>query len=68
MNEALRKKRQLGLIVFAGLIGLDIFEFGVGTLMPRGNLIPLAILMIPQAWLIVRYFMHVHELKSGDVE
>jgi len=58
----------LGLIVFLALMVVEIAEYVVGIKVLRGNLIYMAILAIPGSWLIVHYFMHIHELWNRDKE
>ncbi len=58
-----RRKMRLGAQVLGGLVILDAIEYVVGVALRRGALVPLLILAIPQAWLIVRYYMHIQQLR-----
>lgn len=61
----LARKLRLGLWVFVGLFVIDVLEAAVGIGLRRGALIPLVVLMFPAAWLILRYFMHIDQLRAG---
>ena len=56
----------LGLIVFFALMVIEIVEYFVGIKVLRGNLIYMVVLAIPGSWLIVHYFMHIHDLWNRD--
>ena len=56
----------LGLIVFFALMVIEIVEYFVGIKVLRGKLIYMAVLAIPGSWLIVQYFMHIHDLWNRD--
>lgn len=64
-DEGLRRKMRLGSIVFAGLLVLEVVEFVVGITMKTGALIPMILLGIPSGWLILRFYMHVRQLRHG---
>ncbi len=58
------RKMRLGLWVLGLLVVIEVVEFVVGVNL-RHALIPLVILAIPPAWLILRYFMHIDQLRGG---
>lgn len=60
-----RRKVRLGVRVFAGLLALDVLEYVVGVSMRTGSTLPLAILALPTAWLIMRYYMHIQQVRRG---
>ncbi|MBM3943916.1 MAG: hypothetical protein FJ317_00295 [SAR202 cluster bacterium] len=65
---ALKKRMRLGLIVFAGLIVLEIVEYVLGVTIKRGSWPILMILAIIGSWPIVHYYMHVTQLWKRDHE
>jgi hypothetical protein len=65
MDPQLARELRLGLRVFLGLFVIDVVEAAVGIGLRRGAVTPLAILMLPAAWLILRYFMHIDRLRGG---
>ena len=65
MDDVYRRKRRLGMLVFVGLLVLDLAEYFVGSRMQSGALIPLALLAAPSTWLIVRFYMHIAQLRLG---
>lgn len=58
-----RSKFRLGYIVFGILIVIEIIEYGVGTRLRSGSWPYLGILAVIGAWPILRYFMHIFELR-----
>ncbi len=68
MEADLARKLRLGLWVFAGLFVIDAVEAAVGMGLNRGATLPLVILMVPGSWLILRYFMHIDQLRVGREE
>jgi len=54
---------QLGLWVLGLLVAIEVVEFVIGVNL-RHALIPLVLLAIPPAWLILRYFMHIDQLRG----
>jgi hypothetical protein len=65
VDESYARKLRVGTYTLVGLLILDIVEYAVGVGFNRGSTLPLAVLAIPQAWLILRYFMHVLQLRRG---
>ncbi len=68
MEADLARKLRLGLWVLAGLFVIDVVEVVVGMGLRRGATLPLVILMVPGSWLILRYFMHIDQLRAGGEE
>ncbi len=62
----LSRELRLGLWVFVGLFVIDLLEAAVGIGLRRGALVPLIALMLPAAWLILRYFMHIDQLRARE--
>lgn len=56
---------RLGVKVLAGLVALDIAEYVVAVTMDH-VLIPMIVLALPQAWLILRFYMHVRQLRHAE--
>ncbi len=65
MDDVYRRKIRSGLLVFVGLLVLDLVEFAVGAGMRSGALVPLALLGVASAWLILRFYMHIAQLRRG---
>ncbi len=63
--RAERTKMRLGAQVFVGLVLLDVVEYLVATTVQR-TLVWLVLLALPQAWLIVRFYMHVRQLRGEE--
>ncbi len=63
-EDVKRRKLRLGAQVFAVLVALEIVEYLVGTTVD-GALVPLAVLALVAAWPIVRYYMHIEQLRRG---
>ena len=62
--EASRLKT--GWVVGGILAVLTIIEYVIAVEMPKGNLVPLAVIAVIKGWLIVQYFMHIQDLwKQG---
>ena len=57
-------KMRLGLWILGWLVVIEVAEYLVGVNF-RHALIPLVILTVPPAWLILRYFMHIGQLRGG---
>ena len=64
-GSCLRRKLALGYAVFGGLIALKIVEYFVGTRIHSGGWAYLAILAIVSSWLVLYFFMHIYQLRSG---
>lgn len=64
-GSGLRRKLALGYAVFGGLIALKIVEYFVGTRIHSGGWAYLAILAIVSSWLVLYFFMHIYQLRSG---
>jgi cytochrome c oxidase subunit IV len=64
-SRAPRGKMLLGTVVFAGLILLDTVEFLV-AITAEQVLLWMTLLALPQAGLIVWFYMHVHQLRGGE--
>ena len=58
------RKMRLGLWVLGWLVVIEVVEFVVGVNLKHA-LIPLVILAVPPTWLILRYFMHIDQLRGG---
>ena len=63
MDDAYRRKIRLGQYVFVGLLVLDLVEYFIGAGMRSGALIPLALLAVASGWLIIRFYMHIAQLR-----
>lgn len=63
-GERLRRRMRLGARVFAVLVILEVVEYTVGTTLEHA-LIPLVFLALAASWPILRYFMHVEQLRRG---
>lgn len=63
--EGLGRRMRLGLWVFGWLVLLEVAEFVVGRTLGH-TLIPLIILALPADWLILRYYMHLDQLRKGE--
>lgn len=63
MEQDYKTRMRIGTQTLIGLVVLDAVEYWVGVTFRRGSTPLLAVLAIPQAWLIVRYFMHVFQLR-----
>lgn len=59
-------KMRLGWVVFVVLVVLEVAEYFVGTGMKTGSLVPLVVLAVAAGWPIVRYYMHVQQLRRGS--
>jgi len=64
LAAARRSKMLIGALVFAALIVLDAIEYVVAQVADQ-RLLWMSLLAIPQAGLIVWFYMHVHQLSSG---
>ncbi|MBI4289168.1 MAG: cytochrome C oxidase subunit IV family protein [Chloroflexi bacterium] len=60
----LQRKLRLGYVVFGVLMVIEIVEYVVGTGLRSGNWPYLGILAIVGAWPILRYFMHIQQLRK----
>lgn len=65
MSEGPGGRLRLGYIVFGALVGIKIAEYLLGTRFLRASWPYLAILALVGAWLILYYFMHIHQLWRG---
>ncbi len=65
MEQEYKGRMRIGTQTLIGLVVFDAVEYWVGVAFRRGATLFLAVLAIPQAWLIVRYFMHVQQLRRG---
>ncbi|MBI2304735.1 MAG: hypothetical protein HYU86_08340 [Chloroflexi bacterium] len=63
----LRAKLRLGLIVFVGLMAVEVIEYIVGTTI-SGALPYLVILTVPGAGLILYYYMHIEQIRHTGGE
>ena len=61
----LKRMLALGYVVFGGLIVIKIVEYFIGSRMKSGGWVYLTVLSIAASWLILRFFMHIQQLKSG---
>ena len=59
----LRVKLRLGFMVFGALMVIEIVEYVLGTMMKTGNWPYLGLLALIGAWPILKYFMHIQELR-----
>jgi len=64
-TPGLRRKLAIGYAVFGGLIAIKIVEYFIGTRIHGGGWAYLAILAIVSSWLILYFFMHIYQLRSG---
>ena len=62
-KSELGAKLRLGLVVFGILMVIEIVEYVVGTTLHSGAWRILAPLAVVGAWPIVRYYMHINQLK-----
>ncbi len=62
-SEDRSRKMRLGGWVLGWLVVIEVVEYVVGVTL-RHALIPLVILAIPPTWLILRYFMHIDQLRG----
>lgn len=53
-------------MVFAVLIALEIAEYVLGTAIKSGGWLVLAPLAIIGSWPIVRYYMHINQLRHPE--
>lgn len=65
LEARVRGKMRLGAWVFAGLLALDAFEYMIAQTADQ-VLLWMALLAFPQALLIVRFYMHVKQLKHPE--
>lgn len=65
MEQEYGRRMRIGTQTLIGLVVLDAAEYWVGVAFRRGATFLLAVLAIPQAWLIVRYFMRVQQIRRG---
>ena len=59
----LKRKLQIGFLVFGTLVVIKIIEYIVGTSLRTGSWPYLGILALVGAWPILNYFMHIKQLK-----
>ena len=64
MDDVYRRKIRLGMLVFVGLLVFDLVEYFVGSGMQSGALLPLILLAVPSVWLIIRFYMHIAQLRQ----
>jgi hypothetical protein len=64
-RSGLRRKLALGYAVFGSLIAIKIVEYFVGTRIHSGGWAYLAILAVVSSWLVLYFFMHIYQLRSG---
>ena len=67
-SSAFADKTRLGVIVFAGLIVLEVVEYMVGVAIKHGNWPIMAVLALIGAWPIAWYFMHLPQLWRREEE
>jgi hypothetical protein len=58
-----RRALRIGVIVGILLVVDDLIEYVIGRTMRTGALIPLIIVDAPAAWAIVRYYMHIGQVR-----
>ena len=59
---------RIGAIVGLLLVVDDLVEYVLGRTMKSGALIPLIIIDTPAAWAILRYYMHIQQLRRAGAE
>jgi heme/copper-type cytochrome/quinol oxidase subunit 4 len=64
-SERKRSAMTLGAVVYVGLIVLDAIEFVVAQV-ARQTLLWMALLAIPQAGLILWFYMHLGQLRREE--
>jgi len=61
-----RRALRIGLIVGLLLVLDDLIEYVIGRSMKSGALVPLIIVDTPAAWAIIRYYMHIGQLRRRE--
>lgn len=61
-TSALRRLLRRGKLVFSVLIALTLVEYALALVMDSGNLPWMIVMNVIDAWLILYFFMHVHQL------
>ena len=63
--SGLKRKLRLGYAAFGGLIAIKVVEYFIGTRVHSWGWAYLAVPAIIATWLILYFFMHISQLKSG---
>lgn len=63
LKTDLKRKARVGLIVLGALVFLKIVEYVIGVTITAGSWPWLAISAVVGAWLILRYFMHIGQIR-----